>query len=107
MHALASGVSGAEAIGAVIIVIVGAGLYFIPGFVASVRHVPNSVSVWVINIFLGWSIVGWAVALAMAVRSRPQPAIVQPPSGGWRSPLPPNPSGLPQRDYPQQWGGQP
>jgi hypothetical protein len=47
--------------------------YWIPTIVALVRHVPNKGSVIVINAFLGWTIVGWVIALAMAVRTRPQP----------------------------------
>jgi len=45
-------------------------LYFLPTIVAVLRRVPNSGSVLVINLFLGWSFVGWVVALAMAVRSK-------------------------------------
>ena len=55
-------------------VIVGVGgflAYFIPTIVAWVRHVPNKGSVTVVNVFLGWTVIGWIVALAMAVRSRP------------------------------------
>ncbi|MFF3211844.1 superinfection immunity protein [Streptomyces sp. NPDC002886] len=44
--------------------------YFIPTLVAFGRGVPNKGSVLVINLFLGWSVVGWVVALAMAARSR-------------------------------------
>jgi hypothetical protein len=45
--------------------------YFVPIWVASHRRVPNVGSVAVIDIFLGWTIAGWAVALAMACRSVP------------------------------------
>jgi hypothetical protein len=46
--------------------------YFLPTIVAVVRRrVPNTGSLVVINAFLGWTFVGWVVALAMAVRSRP------------------------------------
>jgi Superinfection immunity protein len=38
-----------------------------------VRHIG---SVGVINGLLGWTIIGWIVALAMAYRSRPTPAVV-------------------------------
>jgi len=48
-----------------------AALYFAPSIVAVLRHVPNTASVFVINLFLGWSFIGWVVALAMAVRSNP------------------------------------
>jgi hypothetical protein len=47
-------------------------LYFIPTIVAYVRHVPNAGSVVVINVFLGWTLIGWVVALAMAVRTVPR-----------------------------------
>jgi hypothetical protein len=47
-------------------------LYFIPTIVAYVRHVPNAGSVVVINIFLGWTLIGWVVALAMAARTVPR-----------------------------------
>jgi len=50
---------------------VAAALYFVPSIVAVLRHVPNTASVFVINLFLGWSFIGWVVALAMAVRSNP------------------------------------
>jgi len=51
-----------------------AGLYFTPLIVALIRKVPNIGSLAVINIFLGWSIIGWIVALAMAARSVPASA---------------------------------
>jgi len=42
------------------------GLYFLPGILATARHAKNAAPVWVIDIFLGWTLVGWVVALAMA-----------------------------------------
>ena len=50
-------------------------LYFLPTMLALDRRVPNKWSVVVINVVLGWTIVGWAVALAMAVRDKPRPAV--------------------------------
>ena len=50
-------------------------LYFVPTFVAMIRKVPNLGSIVVINLFLGWTLIGWVVALAMAVRDRPRPAV--------------------------------
>ncbi|MFG2488569.1 MULTISPECIES: superinfection immunity protein [Streptomyces] len=44
--------------------------YFVPTVVAFGRGVPNKGSVLVVNLFLGWSVVGWVIALAMAARSR-------------------------------------
>ena len=44
-------------------------LYFVPTIIAASRHLPNIGSVAVINVFLGWTFVGWIVALAMACGS--------------------------------------
>jgi hypothetical protein len=38
--------------------------------------VPNEGSIAVLNALLGWTLVGWVVALAMAARSLPQSATV-------------------------------
>ncbi|SED47692.1 Superinfection immunity protein [Streptomyces sp. TLI_105] len=52
-------------------VLVVALLYFVPTVVAIVRSVPNRGSVIVVNVFLGWTVLGWIIALAMAARSGP------------------------------------
>ena len=46
---------------AIIIVIA----YFIPTIIASKRDTINVNAVFVINLFLGWTFIGWVVALAM------------------------------------------
>lgn len=51
------------------------GLYMLPSIIAFQRSVPNKWSIVVINALLGWTLVGWAVALAMAVRDKQQPAV--------------------------------
>lgn len=50
------------------VVAVGFALYVIPTIVAFRRGVPSPWSVAVINILLGWTLIGWAIALAMAAR---------------------------------------
>ncbi len=47
-----------------------AALYLLPLIVALSRKVPNVGSIVIINIFLGWTFIGWIVALAMAFRDR-------------------------------------
>jgi len=44
-------------------------LYFVPSIVAVARRVTHQGSVIVINLFLGWTFIGWVVALAMACRT--------------------------------------
>ena len=46
-----------------------AALYFTPTIVAKVRNVPDFGSVFVLNLFLGWTVIFWVIALAMASRS--------------------------------------
>jgi hypothetical protein len=51
-------------------VLVSIAFYFLPTLIAVRRHIPNDVSVAVVNLFLGWTFIGWVVALAMAVAGR-------------------------------------
>lgn len=41
-------------------------LYFVPTIIAGFRGHRNGVSIFVINLFLGWTFVGWVIALAWA-----------------------------------------
>jgi hypothetical protein len=41
-------------------------LYFIPAMVAYKRNSVNKVSILILNLFLGWTFVGWVVALIWA-----------------------------------------
>jgi hypothetical protein len=47
------------------------GLYFLPAIVAAARHTHNATAILLLNLFLGWTLVGWVVALLMAVCSAP------------------------------------
>ncbi|HEX2296008.1 MAG TPA: superinfection immunity protein [Actinomycetota bacterium] len=51
--------------------------YFIPIIVGAIRKVPNIGSIIVVNLFLGWTLIGWVVALAMAARTVPPPVRYQ------------------------------
>jgi hypothetical protein len=58
--------------------------YWVPTIVAVIRkdQLANVASIVVINFFLGWTFVGWAIALTMACRPEPkQPRFGTPP--GW------------------------
>jgi hypothetical protein len=41
--------------------------YWVPAIVAFARHHHQRNSILVINLFLGWTFIGWIVALAMSV----------------------------------------
>lgn len=57
-----------------LVILVAALLYFFPAVIA--RKKPNGKSVFVINLFLGWTLIGWVVALAMAVSNPPPPVVL-------------------------------
>lgn len=44
-------------------------LYFLPTIIACSRKVRNQGSVFVLDLFAGWTLIGWVVALAMACRT--------------------------------------
>ncbi|HXW44057.1 MAG TPA: superinfection immunity protein [Streptosporangiaceae bacterium] len=54
----------------VVLVLVVLGLYWLPSIIGYVRQSPAIVNVVVTNALLGWTIVGWYIALAMALRPR-------------------------------------
>ncbi len=42
------------------------GFYFLPSIIAARKKKRNQGSVAVINLFFGWTIIGWVIALAMS-----------------------------------------
>jgi hypothetical protein len=41
-------------------------VYFTPSFVAKSRQKDNTTAIFLLNLFLGWTFVGWVVALVWA-----------------------------------------
>lgn len=103
----ASSSDGGAGIG-VFLVLVAIVLYFLPTVVAVKRDIPNKGTVMVLNIFLGWTFLGWIVALALSFGSKGQQIII---NNGY---MPPQPGGWhpgPQQHYgptgPQHYGQHP
>jgi hypothetical protein len=52
-------------------------IYFIPAFVAGGRHHKNGLAIMMLNLFLGWTFIGWVIALVWActenVAAKPEP----------------------------------
>ena len=46
-------------------------LYFAPAIVAAARRTHNATGILLLNLFLGWTVIGWFVALIMALCSAP------------------------------------
>jgi hypothetical protein len=77
------------------IALAAAALYLLPVLAGWIRRVPGIGPAAAINLLLGWTLVGWAVALALVLRSArehgpalpivqqlPDPAAVPPQAGG-------------------------
>jgi hypothetical protein len=59
------------------LVVLGA-LYFLPALIARKRNLLNTTSVFIVNLFLGWTLIGWVGALAWALAGTAQAT----PAGG-------------------------
>lgn len=52
-------------------------LYFVPTIIAGKRGHPNGTPIFLLNLFLGWTAIGWLAALiwsASAIADEPKPA---------------------------------
>ena len=51
-------------------------LYFLPAIIAFVREKRDAVSILVLNLLLGWTAIGWVIALVWALR-QDVPAVIR------------------------------
>lgn len=73
--ALAAADAGSAGYGIAVVLLVLA-IYFFPWIVANHRHHHNQAALFCLNLFLGWTLIGWVVALVWAL-SRPPIVVVQ------------------------------
>jgi hypothetical protein len=52
-------------------------LHFLPAIIAGARHVRNFGWILLVNLFLGWTVVGWVIALIWAFRDEPRYVVVR------------------------------
>ena len=55
-----------EIIGGLLVLVLAIGLYFLPGIVAHIRDHHQKNAIVLLNLFLGWTLLGWVVALVWA-----------------------------------------
>jgi hypothetical protein len=59
----------------IFMIVVGTAIYFIPSVVAYSRSARNFLAIFLLNLFLGWSLVGWLGSLIWAlVDEKKEPA---------------------------------
>jgi hypothetical protein len=90
-------------IGMLVVVLLSA--YVLPTLIAWLRHAPDRAAVTLLNLALGWTVIGWIAALVLALR-KPASPVVQvisqlnaPPASGYFWGLHPG-QGLPPGQYP-------
>lgn len=49
-------------------------VYFLPTFIASRRNHPNGTSIFLLDLFLGWTFIGWLAALIWSASAINRPA---------------------------------
>lgn len=49
-------------------ILISLGFYFIPSIIALIRKKRNKVAIIALNFLLGWSLIGWVVALVWALK---------------------------------------
>ena len=47
----------------------GTALYFLPSIIALARSKRDTLAIFLLNLFLGWSVIGWFVALIWAAKN--------------------------------------
>ena len=50
-------------------------LYFLPAIIG--RHKRDAAGIFLLNLFLGWTVIGWIIALIWACTAEPYPHVVQ------------------------------
>ena len=71
-YAVGTGTNTAAAIATLLFFLSVPILYFAPTITAIRREHANRTSIVVVNIFLGWTLIGWVVALAWSYSAKPE-----------------------------------
>jgi hypothetical protein len=51
-------------------------MYWLPTLIAIVRQTPSALGVAMLNFFLGWTVIGWIMALVLALASHAGPHVI-------------------------------
>jgi hypothetical protein len=76
----------------------GVALYFLPTIIGASRHKANLIGIFLVNFFLGWSVIGWVIALVWAVSTERVDQMAYAPG------MPPGPAPQPHGHYCQSCG---
>jgi hypothetical protein len=51
----------------IVVFVISVAIYFLPTILAVLRHHRNALAVFLVNLFLGWTFIGWVAALVWSV----------------------------------------
>ena len=51
-------------------------MYWLPTVIGMIRGLPSVLGIAALNFFLGWTVVGWVLALMWALAASPAPRVV-------------------------------
>ena len=63
-----------EVLFALLFILIAIGIYFLPSIVAVNRNHRNRVPIILVNVFFGWSFIGWVIALIWSFTANQEPA---------------------------------
>ena len=51
-------------------------MYWLPTLIALVRQTPSALGIAALNFFLGWTVIGWIMALVWALAANTSPQVI-------------------------------
>ncbi len=51
-------------------------MYWLPALIAIVRQTPSALGIAMLNFFLGWTVIGWILALIWALAANTSPHVI-------------------------------
>lgn len=64
----------------IVAVIASIAIYFMPSFLAGAREHHNGIAIFMLNLLLGWTVIGWAIAMVWACTEVKRPGGQMPPN---------------------------
>jgi hypothetical protein len=68
----------------IVLIALGGVLYFLPSIVACKRNHHNNIAIFLVNLFFGWTGIGWMVALIWAFSNPAQAQVVYIQQAPWK-----------------------
>ena len=61
----------------IILLLIFGGIYFFPSLIARLRKKSNLLAIFALNLFLGWTLIGWVVSLVWALTKEKEVVVIR------------------------------